>query len=339
MVDTPQSRSSASATPSPASNPQEKSSSPLASITNTSVPGLGLALGGGVARGWAHIGVLRRLDELGIRPATICGTSVGALVAGFWLAGHLDDLEAWTRSLNKRRLLSYLDVMLNGAGLIGGKRLEKTLHRYLPDMAIEDLPLPCVVVTTELATGHEIWLRQGNLAEAIQAAYALPGIFPPRMIDGRWLMDGALVNPLPVSVCRALNARIVIGVGLHAGAFQAQAKAKREKYASTDDLSKTEPAPRIPGGFARNAVFARLAARPSVATPGLGEVMFSSFNILMDRTTRSRLAADPADVLITPDVSHVPLIAFEEADALIALGRKSVDDSLEAIEQAIEMLA
>ncbi|MEL6790732.1 MAG: patatin-like phospholipase family protein [Pseudomonadota bacterium] len=307
--------------------------------SNAAIPGLGLALGGGVARGWSHIGVLQRLDELGIRPAYVCGTSVGALVAGFWLAGHLDALEAWTRSLNKRRLLSYLDVMLNGAGLIGGKRLEKTLHRYLPDMTIEDLPLPFVLVTTELATGHEIWLREGNLAQAIQAAYALPGIFPPRMIDGRWLMDGALVNPLPISVCRALNARIVIGVGLHAGAFSNQSKAKRQKYTPTDDNDTASHAPKVPGGFARNAVFARLASRPALATPGLGDVMFSSFNILMDRTTRSRLAADPADILITPAVSHIPLIGFDEADALIALGRESVDASVDAIMLAIDQMS
>ena len=308
------------------------------------IEGLGLALGGGVARGWAHIGALQRLDELGIRPANVCGTSVGALVGGFWLSGALNDLEAWTRSLTKRRMLIYLDVMLNGSGLIGGKKLEKTLHRYLPEIRIEDLPVPFVAVTTELTTGHEIWLREGKLSEAIQAAYALPGIFPPHMIDDRWLMDGALVNPLPVSVCRALGARIVIGIGLHAGAFHANSRARLKKFGTGNvaqdmvDPAETLPSRlRIPGGFARNAVFARLTTSTPSA-PGLGEVMFSSFNILMDRTTRARLAADPADVLVTPTVAHIPVIGFAPADELIRLGREAIDARIDDIMLALSCI-
>ena len=154
-------------------------------------PRLGLALGGGVARGWAHIGAVRRLQELGITPDIIAGTSVGALVGGFWRAGRLDDLEAWARSLTKTRMLSYFDVVLNGSGLMGGKRLEKAMNRFLPPTNIEDLPGQFVAVTAELSTGHEVWLREGDLAEAVQAAYALPGVFPPRAIGGRWLIDGA----------------------------------------------------------------------------------------------------------------------------------------------------
>lgn len=351
-------------------------------------PALGLALGGGVARGWAHIGVLQRFDELGIRPGIVCGTSVGALVGGFWLAGHLQDLEAWAKSLSKRRMLSYLDILLNGAGLIGGKKLEKTLQRYLPSTQIEDLPSRFAAVTTELTTGHEIWLRKGDLGNALQAAYALPGIFPPRKINDRWLIDGALVNPLPVSAARALDAQIVIAVGLHADVFAERAEIRREKYNSprpledavddtVDDAAvgavggafETEPVRqnrlnpfsfKVPGGFARNAVFNRVAKRPAhqemhvlgpigsadtpsantlqskpEPVPGLGEVMFSSFNIMMDRTTRSRLAADPADILITPKVSHVPLIGFDQADDLIQCGRDAVDARLDEIERAL----
>ncbi len=315
----------------------------------TPPPGIGLALGGGVARGWAHIGALQRLEELGIKPDIVCGTSVGALVGGFWLAGRLGALETWTRGLNKRRMLSYLDIALNGSGLIGGKRLENTLTKYLPDILIEDLPSRFLAVTTELITGHEIWLRKGHLNEAIRAAYALPGIFPPNQIDGRWLIDGALVNPLPISACRAMGARLVIAVGLHAEVFSHQQQERMNKYRTSDkqrDVNnisskpekKKNSLPRLPGGFARNVIFNRVTSSANEQTPGLGEVMFSSFNIIMDRTTRARLAADPPDIMITPKVSHVPLFGFDEADELIKLGREAVDQQADEIFRAIKFL-
>ncbi len=202
----------------------------------TKRPSIGLALGGGVARGWAHIGALQRLEELGIKPDVIAGTSVGALVGGFWLAGHLPELEDWARSLTKRRMLGYVDFMLTGSGLMGGKRLQKTMEQYLGDMQIEDLPARFVAVTSELATGHETWLRSGHLSRSLEAAYALPGVFPPRSVDGRWLIDGALINPLPISVCRAFGARMVIAIGLHADAFGQSSVQRREKFDQPDPL-------------------------------------------------------------------------------------------------------
>ena len=304
-------------------------------------PLLGLALGGGVARGWAHIGAVQRLEELGIVPDIVAGTSVGALVGGLWRAGRLDALEAWTRGLSKTRMLSYFDVVLNGSGLVGGKRLEKALLRNLPPTNIEDLPGKFVAVSSELATGHEIWLQKGDLAEAMQAAYALPGIFPPRSINGRWLIDGALVNPVPVSACRALGARIVIAVGLHADAFDAGMRQRRDKY---DDIQsdadnangttdKTQK-PTIGERMNLNKLFA-----PGSAAPGVGSVMLASFNILMDRITRSRLAGDPPDILITPDVGKIPLLDFDRADELITLGRDAVDSALPTIENSLEFFA
>lgn len=305
-------------------------------------PAIGLALGGGVARGWAHIGAVRRLDELGVRPDIVAGTSVGALVGGFWLAGELEALESWALSLTKTRMLGYFDVVLNGSGLIGGKRLEKAMNRYLPPTNIEDLPQKFVAVTAELATGHEIWLMNGDLGEAIEAAYALPGVFPPRAVGGRWLIDGALVNPLPVSTCRALGARVVIAVGLHADAFGRAARQRKERY---DDGT-----PKLAddgGEELENAAKGRLTERlmlrrlfhPSESAPGVGSVMLASFNILMDRITRSRLAGDPPDVLVTPDVGHIPLLDFDRAEELIQLGRDAVDRHLAEIEYAIDYLS
>ena len=300
-------------------------------------PQIGLALGGGVARGWAHIGAVQRLDELGVKPDIVCGTSVGALVGGFWRAGALGELETWARALTKRRMLTYFDLMLNGSGLMGGKRLEKTMRTFLKDTRIENLDRRFVAVTTEMTTGHEAWLMEGDLADAIEAAYALPGVFPPRNINGRWLIDGALVNPLPVSVCRAFGARLVIAVGLHADAFGRASVMRKEKYEvdPTDDLAAFQGQKKFSVGQNR---LLRSLFQPSDLSPGLGSVMLASFNIIMDRMTRSRLAGDPPDVLVLPKVGHVPLLDFDKADELIAIGRDAIDDAMPEIEHAMEKL-
>ncbi|GAB4521969.1 MAG: patatin family protein [Parvularculaceae bacterium] len=298
---------------------------------------IGLALGGGVARGWAHIGAIRALIREGYEPDVVCGTSVGALVGGCYLAGKLDALEDWARSLTKRRMLGYFDLMLGGSGIIGGRRLEKVMKLHLDALAIEDLPKPFVAVTAELSTGHEIWLQEGDLVTAIQASYALPGVFPPRKVLGRWLVDGALVNPLPTSACRALGARLVIAVGLHADAFGKASVRRREKF---DDIEFTE-GESLKAELARNPA-ERLMLRQlfgqTSRKPGLGTVMLASLNIVMDRLTRSRLAGDPPDVFVAPRVAHFSLLDFDQADAMIKLGEEAVERELPVIEEAMEIL-
>ncbi len=301
-------------------------------------PSIGLALGGGVARGWAHIGVVQRLDELGIRPDIVAGTSVGALVGGCWVAGHLPALEEWARSLTKTRMLTYFDVMLGGSGIMGGKRLEKALRRYLPATDISQLPQKFIAVTCELATGHEIWLMDGDLAEAIQAAYALPGVFPPRAQNGRWLIDGALVNPVPVSACRALGARIVIAVGLHADAF-GQGVMQRKKRFDQLAVEGEEGLEKAAKGKLTERLMMRRLFHAGQNAPGVGSVMLASFNILMDRVTRARIAGEPPDVLMTPQAGHIPLLDFDRADELIKLGRNAVDQQIRELESALSYLA
>ena len=182
-------------------------------------PSIGLALGGGAARGFAHIGVLRTLVAHGIVPDVIVGTSIGAVVGGCYAAGQLDDLEEWARGLTARGVLGYLDISLSGSGLIGGGQLAARLEETLGDTRIEELPIRFAAIATEVGTGHEIWLTRGRLVDALRASYALPGIFPPVRIGGRWLVDGALVNPVPVSAARALGARLVIAVNLNSDLF------------------------------------------------------------------------------------------------------------------------
>src|SRR6202166_2174643 len=182
-------------------------------------PVIGLALGGGAARGFAHIGIVKTLIAHGIVPNVVVGTSIGAVVGGAFAAGHLDTLEEWARGLQPRSVLSYLDIRLNGSGLIGGDKLAAQLEAALGQTLIEDLPLKFATVATEVRTGHEIWLTHGRIVDAMRASYALPGVFAPVLAGGRWLVDGALVNPVPVSAARALGAEIVIAANLSSDIF------------------------------------------------------------------------------------------------------------------------
>ena len=179
-------------------------------------PKIGLALGAGAARGWSHIGVLRELAAHGIVPDVVAGTSIGAVVGACYAAGKLDAIETFARSMTKRRVFTFMDLSFSGMSLIGGERLRAALEKELADLLIEDLPVSFAAVATEVGTGHEVWLKRGALAPAVRASYALPGIFEPVRIGDRWLFDGALVNPIPITVCRALGADFVIAVNVTA---------------------------------------------------------------------------------------------------------------------------
>ena len=301
-------------------------------------PKIGLALGGGVARGWAHIGVMRALLKLGIVPDIICGTSVGALVGGCWLAGQLDALENWARGLTRRRMIGYLDVRLGGGGILGGQKLGKLLTQYLDDIRIETLEKPFAAVCTELATGHEIWLQRGSLADAIKASYALPGVFAPVKLDGQWLVDGALINPVPISVCRALGARLVIGVTLNADTF---GKGMIQEGKNLDAL-EVDPGQIMreasAGSIRPDRVIMRQLFGTSDDAPGITTVMLGALNIVMDRLARSRMAGDPADVLVSPRIGHISLLDFDRAAECIALGEEAVHASLTPLREALGVL-
>src|ERR1700761_8086775 len=182
-------------------------------------PVIGLALGGGAARGFAHIGILKTLIAHGIKPDVVVGTSIGGGGGGAYAAGHLDRIEEWARTLQPRNILSYLDIRLNGSGLIGGTKLAAELETAMGSNLIEDLPIKFATVATKVRTGHEIWLTHGPMVDAMRASYALPGIFQPVSVGDRWLVDGALVNPVPVSAARAFGAEIVIAANLSSDVF------------------------------------------------------------------------------------------------------------------------
>lgn len=209
-------------------------------------PKIGIALGSGVARGWAHIGVLRVLGNAGIVPDIVSGTSIGAVVGGCHVANQLEPLEEFARSLTRRRLISVIDFRFRASGLIGDSKLEAILYKYLGAQQLQDMERTFIAVATELSTGHEVWMHEGSLVQAIRASYALPGVLAPVPIDNRWLIDGALVNPVPVSVVRALGARVVIAVNLNTDPFdpvaRRQARAHHPSlYVPTPQPSRVAP--------------------------------------------------------------------------------------------------
>ncbi len=290
-------------------------------------PKLGLALGSGVARGWAHIGVMRALYRLGIKPDIICGSSVGALVGGCYLAGKLDALENWARTMTRLRMVSYLDLRMRSGGLIGGNRLTDDLREHLGYIRIQDLPLPFAAVATDLVTGHEIWLREGLLADALRASFSLPGVMPPTQHQGRWLVDGALVNPVPVSTCRALGADMVISVNLSADLLGKTRRAGSSiPTAAGFDLLKfmEDEEQKSRGAFAKISSMATRIFKRDYDGPSLFGVMVASLNILQDRVTRSRMASEPPDVQISPRLGHIGLLEFDRAEEVIAEGETAV---------------
>lgn len=296
-------------------------------------PRIGLALGGGAARGWAHIGVLRTLLAAGIVPDVIAGTSIGALVGAAWAAGRLDALEEWSRTITRRRMLGLLDVRIGASGLIGGTRLMHLMRQNFGDTNIEDLDTRFAAIATELGSGHEIWLTRGNLTEAVRASYALPGIFGPVNIAGRWLMDGALVNPIPVSAARALGARVVIAVNLNADMF-GRGTVIQHHGLEPDGVplpqDESDPRRRINRVFRRDVVGMR--------APGITSVMVDAFNITQDRIARSRLAGDPPDLMISPRLGDVGLFEFHRADEAIRLGTEAAERAVAELPEIVAAL-
>ncbi|MBA9066386.1 NTE family protein [Methylobacterium sp. RAS18] len=322
-------------------------------------PRIGLALGGGSARGWSHIGVIEGLEEAGIFPEVVAGCSIGAVVGGAYAAGRIGALKAFALSLTRRRVVGLLDPRITGSGLIAGERLRRRLARELDGFRIEDLRLAFASVATELGTGHEVWLSRGPLVEAVRASYAIPGIFPPVALEGRLLMDGTLVNPVPVRLARELGADLVICVNL---ACETRAPAMVIRPERDDPLfdAPDEPVERaieqtleatvrrrgrwaLLSGASRRLMGRRRRPEPPPSagrpSPGVARVMLDAFNITQDRISRARLASEPPDVAIRPLLAEFGQFEFHRAADGIALGRQAVRAALPEIRRMIESAA
>ncbi|MGO8915422.1 MAG: patatin-like phospholipase family protein [Stellaceae bacterium] len=298
-------------------------------------PLIGLALGSGVARGWAHIGVLRALENANLQPDIIAGTSIGALIGGAYLGGHLPELEEWALRLNRTRLSRMFDFQFGGGGVIAGRRVLQAFHPDLSALRIEDLKAPFVCVATDLATGHEVWLRSGNLIEALRASYAVPGLFAPVRIEGRWLIDGALANPVPVSVCRALGAHLTVAVNLNGEAF---GESPAEDALDPEPSAEEEQIDEAEGNAPTRMQVLRQFFRRGNNEPSVFAVMARSLHIVQDRIARSRLAGDPPDVMIFPRLGDIGILEFHRAEESIAAGEAATRALVPRIRELLQRL-
>jgi len=269
-------------------------------------PRIGLALGGGAVRGWAHIGVIRALEAAGIHPDLVCGTSIGALVGAAYAAGEIDRFEQWVLGMGIKEVFSLLDVRLNG-GVLKGEKLMEFYRNNFVDKPIEELTIPFGAVATSLHNGAEVWLRKGSTVEAIRASIALPGLLSPVLREEQILVDGGLVNPVPVSLARAMGADIVIAVDLNSDILG--------RYLRDD----TPPASTCQAGEWMRKLQDNLSslvpgqASDAPQLPSMLDVVTSSINIMQVRITRSRMAGDPPDVTVSPQLSHLGLLEFHRA--------------------------
>jgi len=296
-------------------------------------PRIGLALGSGSARGWSHIGVIRVLERAGISPEIVCGTSIGSLVGAAYAAGELDRLQHWVNELNWQTAVGLLDLKMGG-GLIEGSKLIDFFRSKFNDQGIEQLSKAFSCVATDLASGREIWLREGSVVDAVRASIALPGLFTPALQDGRLLVDGGLVNPVPVSLCRAMGADIVIAVDLNWDLIGRRNRISGEGRTDLGAVLNSKV----------NAILARF--RPSVQTtdesqtdfemPSMLDVMSTSINIMQVRITQSRLAGEPADAMIRPRLSDIALMDFHRGKIAIAEGERAAEFALPMIQELLK---
>ena len=282
-------------------------------------PKIGLVLGSGAARGWAHIGVIRALERAGIRPDLVCGTSAGALVGAAYASGNLERLEEWAIRMRMRDVVSFFDLRFNG-GLLNGSRLMSFARSIFEERPIENLPIPFGAVATTLETGAETWLRAGSTIEAVRASMAMPGLFSPVPREDVMLVDGALTNPVPVSLGRAMGADVLIAVDLSSDVL------KRNLVADT------EPVPDVPTGQWMHRLRGNLTsfwASPQQRGPSMLGVVATSLDIMLVRITRSRMAGEPPDVIVAPRLGHLGLFDFGRAAEAIKEGERAMTAALE----------
>jgi NTE family protein len=298
-----------------------------------SKPVTALALGGGAARGWAHVGVIRALEEANIPIDMVCGTSIGALVGAAYAAGELDRFEQWVKTLSLMDVLGFMDVSLGG-GLIKGEKLMAFFQKTFTDRPIESLAMPFAAVATDLRTGAEVWCRDGSTAQAVRASMALPGLLTPVRHDARMLVDGGLVNPVPVSLARAMGADIVIAVDLNADIIGRHLDSTKAPSGLDLDNPVSAWLKRMQDRVASQ--WPSLVDNETPPLPSMFDVIASSVNIMQVRITRSRMAGEPADALVTPRLAMLGLMDFHRAQDSITEGRRALTRSLPMIKAAID---
>ena len=302
-------------------------------------PRIGLALGSGSARGWSHIGVINALERAGIVPDIVCGTSIGALVGAAYAAGEHARLEPWVRNLKWQSVVGLLDWKLGG-GLMAGGKLTNFFRSQYEDPGIEQLPKAFGCVATDLGSGREVWLREGSVIDAVRASIALPGVFTPARSDGRLLVDGGLVNPVPVSLCRAMGADIVIAVDLNWELVTRRRPRAKLQATPDEEADEVQQATALTHSGRLEALMTRIwpfnGAQKNNDIPSMLGVMSASLNIMQVRITQSRLAGEPADAMVRPRLAHIGAMDFHRAAASIDEGERAAELALPVIQGLLE---
>jgi len=303
---------------------------------------IGIALGSGSARGWSHIGVMQSIIEAGIAVDVVCGTSVGALVAGSFAAGFIEPLDRWARRLSWSHIVGFMDMKIPRSGLIEGEKISGYLREIITDPLIENLPVPFAAVATDLKTGREVWLREGSLIEVVRASISLPGIFTPCGRNGQWLVDGGLVNPVPTSLCRAMGADIVVAVDLNSDIM---GKKRIQRMAAPLEGEGNGGALPEQGRWAdflkqvqlngKLKLFGQMFQEQPDRSPTLFDVLATSVNIMQDKINQQRLLEDPPDLVIRPKLSGIGLMEFNRAAEAIDEGRREMEMNLPALRDLI----
>ena len=304
---------------------------------------IGLALGSGSSRGWAHIGVIKALTEAGIHIDYVAGTSIGAAVGAVFASGKIGALEEIVLQLDWRQIASFLDVVFPKSGLIDGNRISEFIRSNVGEKNIEDLSLPFCAVSTDLATGNEMVIHEGDIIEAVRASISVPGIFTPVRRDGMTLVDGGLVNPVPVSVAREMGADFVIAVDLNYDIIDKKGIRKNSASIPRNHATGKEAENEAPGrGKILDALNRRIRSidLPELAqirqwmggdpAPNIFEVLVSSINIMETQITATRLKADRPDLLIQPHLGHIRFLEFNKAQEAIAEGYKEAKTCISA---------
>ncbi|GKY87946.1 patatin-like phospholipase family protein [Sinisalibacter aestuarii] len=292
----------------------------------SSKPKIGLALGSGGARGWCHIGVLRGLDTLGVRPDVIAGTSMGALVGAAWAGDRLDALEDWVRALTPARFVSLMDVRLRSGGLVEARQIEAMLKSLNLAPRIEDLAHPFTAIATDMATGREIWLDEGPTFRAVRASAGIPGVMSPVELDGRWLLDGGLTNPVPVSAARAMGADVVIAVNPNAKPFGRIWQPPEPKH------GKPWLATVLPEAL-HDTLGIDPAAPAKAVTPNYFDVLTAAIDVMTDTIRRARLAGEPPHVQLDAAFTDLTVLELYRGAEAIAEGERMVAAQAEHIRE------
>ena len=296
---------------------------------------IGYALGSGSARGWAHMGVINALAELGVEPDIVCGTSIGAVVAAACAASRLERLLDGTRGLTRLQVARFLNLNWSLNSFIDQKRLTNFLHESLCDAELDfrELSKKLATVATDLESGKEVWFTEGSVLNAVSASIALPGLLQPVRIQGRWLVDGGLVNPVPVSLCRALGADVVIAVNLNSGIVGNPLVEPPNNGVRNHFLDSLMPQRKLQAPIPETTTESLPKIRQR--RPGLLDVLGRSINITQDRITRSRMAGDPPDIVLSPRLSHIGLFEFHRVAEAVGEGEQCVARMLSEIRHVL----